>query len=396
MLNQPLFEHVYLVSHEDTSQLTATATCLPPFDSILGWGGSPTDNEQTLLEGEESMKPLTTDPGERDEEQAATPATAASGQPHTPQPPGAAQTLPVPRGHEVAGGHEVANTRPGTQPPNRQSCLKPPKTVQNKPCSTQKPTPEVSQDVGLSVEHLVGVTGFEPATSPSRTVRATKLRHTPTSSLVYPTVEYNKSMSLERYLATATLLSEQITLRELAIILRELARVQVVPGAVVEFGCYAGTTSIHIARWLGGKQFHVYDSFAGLPEKTTPDISPIGEQFRPGELLATKKQFMTNFKKAGVPLPHIHKGWFRDLHPSDVPTLISFVFLDGDYYESILTPLRLIEDKLADGAVIVVDDANEALPGAARAVDEWLRTHPARLRVEQSLAVIYPQSTATD
>mgnify|MGYP001643849657 FL=1 len=158
MLNQPLFEHVYLVSHEDTSQLTATATCLPPFDSILGWGGSPTDNEQTLLEGEESMKPLTTDPGERDEEQAATPATAASGQPHTPQPPGAAQTLPVPRGHEVAGGHEVANTRPGTQPPNRQSCLKPPKTVQNKPCSTQKPTPEVSQDVGLSVEHLVGAT----------------------------------------------------------------------------------------------------------------------------------------------------------------------------------------------------------------------------------------------
>lgn len=27
---------------------------------------------------------------------------------------------------------------------------------------------------------LVGVTGFEPTTSPSRTVRATKLRHTPT------------------------------------------------------------------------------------------------------------------------------------------------------------------------------------------------------------------------
>ena len=349
MLNQLFFEHVYLVPDQDAGQIAATATYLPPFDSILGLGGSPTSSEQTLQ---------------------------------------------TPRGHEVAGGHEVANTRPDTQPPNRQSCLKPPKTVQNKPCSTQKPTPEVSQDVGLSVEHLVGVTGFEPATSPSRTVRATKLRHTPTPSLVYPTSEYNKSMSLERYLATATLLSEQITLRELAIILRELVRVQTVPGAVVEFGCYAGTTSIHIARWLGGKQFHVYDSFVGLPEKTTPDISPVGEQFRPGELLATKKQFVTNFKKAGVPLPHIHKGWFRDLHPSDIPAPISFAFLDGDYYESILTPLRLVEDKLADGAVIVVDDyTNEALPGAARAVDEWLRTHPARLRVEQSLAVIYPQST---
>ena len=83
MLNQLLFEHVYLVPHDDTSQLTTTATCMPPFDSILGWGGSPTGSEQTLLEGEEGMKPLTTDPGERDEEQAATPATAASDQPHT-------------------------------------------------------------------------------------------------------------------------------------------------------------------------------------------------------------------------------------------------------------------------------------------------------------------------
>ena len=172
MLNQLLFEHVYLVPYDDTRQLTTTATCMPPFDSILGWGGSPTDNEQTLPEGEESMKPLTTDPGERDEEQAANLATAASDQPHTLQPPGTAQTLPVPRGHEVAGGHEVANTRPDMQPPNQQSCPKPPKTVQNKPCSTQKPTPEVSQDVGLSVEHLVGVTGLKPATSRSQTARA--------------------------------------------------------------------------------------------------------------------------------------------------------------------------------------------------------------------------------
>ena len=127
MLNQLLFEHVYLVPYDDTTQLTATATCTPPFDSILGLGGSPTGSEQTLQ---------------------------------------------APRGHEVAGGHEVANTRPGRQPPNQQSCLKPSKTVQNKPCSTQKPTPEVSQDVGLSVEHLVGVTGLKPATSRSQTARA--------------------------------------------------------------------------------------------------------------------------------------------------------------------------------------------------------------------------------
>ena len=165
MLNQLLFEHVYLVPHDDTRQLTTTATCMPPFDSILGLGGDEDGNwssgSTTGLDENKSQY--------RD-------------QSHTPQPPGTARTLPVPRGHEVAGGHEVANTRPGMQPPNQQSCPKPPKTVQNKPCSTQKPTSEVSQDVGLSVEHLVGVAGFEPTTSSSRTKRATKLRHTPCCS----------------------------------------------------------------------------------------------------------------------------------------------------------------------------------------------------------------------
>ena len=37
MLNQLFFDHVYLVPDQDTDQLTTTATCLPPFDSILRW-----------------------------------------------------------------------------------------------------------------------------------------------------------------------------------------------------------------------------------------------------------------------------------------------------------------------------------------------------------------------
>ena len=165
MLNQLLFEHVYLVPHDDTSRLAATAACMPPFDSILGLGGDEDGNwssgSTTGLDENKSQY--------RD-------------QSHTPQPPGTARTLPVPRGHEVAGGHEIANTRPGMQPPNQQSCPKPPKTVQNKPCSTQKPTSWDDHDVGLSVVPLVGVAGFEPTTSSSRTKRATKLRHTPCCS----------------------------------------------------------------------------------------------------------------------------------------------------------------------------------------------------------------------
>ncbi len=189
------------------------------------------------------------------------------------------------------------------------------------------------------------------------------------------------------------LLSDQIDERELAIILRELEKslAATATGDVVEFGCYVGTTSVPVGKRLMStdKTLYVYDSFEGLPDKSAEDASPAGLQFVTGELLATKKQLIKNFKQAGVPLPVITKGWFSDITPSQVPGAISFAFLDGDYYHSVLDPLKLIWDRMAAGAVIIVDDyANEALPGAARATDEWLRDHPAKLQVEHSLAII--------
>ena len=95
--------------------------------------------------------------------------------------------------------------------------------------------------------------------------------------------------------------------------------------------------------------------------------------------------------QSGVPVPRIKKAWFSELTVNDVPAKVAFAFLDGDYYQSIVDPLKLLEGRLTPGATIIVDDyGNAALPGAARAVDEWLKRHPtATKRVEHSLAVIY-------
>lgn len=188
------------------------------------------------------------------------------------------------------------------------------------------------------------------------------------------------------------LLSNQVSLVEIKVILRELAKTQDVEGDVVEFGCYVGTTSVYLAKQLSDeKKLFLYDSFAGLPPKTAEDDSPAGLQFKTGELLATKKQLITNLRRAGVDNAQIKKAWFSELGSADVPPKISFAFLDGDYYHSVMDPLKLIWERLSPGAIVVVDDyANEALPGAAKAVDEWLRTHPAHLKVEASLAIIKP------
>jgi O-methyltransferase len=194
---------------------------------------------------------------------------------------------------------------------------------------------------------------------------------------------------LQRY----PIVSDQIDRAELRVIVRELQKTIAagVPGDVVELGCYVGTTSLFLQRLLAGtgKTLHVYDSFAGLPPKVSADASPVGEQFKEGELLATKAQLVKHFKQAGLPLPVIHKAWFEQLTVADTPDVISFAFLDGDFYTSILASLKVIWPKLAPGAIVVIDDyQTEALPGVRQAVKEWSRDHSFRLRNEASLAII--------
>ncbi len=176
------------------------------------------------------------------------------------------------------------------------------------------------------------------------------------------------------------LISDQVTEREIGIILGALEKVvkNNVDGDIVEFGCYVGTTSLFMSEYLkstqSNKKLHVYDSFAGLPEKLSYDSSPAGEQFVKGELAATKAQLINNYRKHNLPLPIIHKAWFEDLSGDDLPVKIAFAFLDGDYYSSIATSLRLIWTKLQTGSVVIIDDyANEALPGASRAINEWAK-----------------------
>lgn len=70
----------------------------------------------------------------------------------------------------------------------------------------------------------------------------------------------------------------------------------------------------------------------------------------------------------------IEKAWFSDLTHDDFPERIAFAFLDGDFYESIRDSLKLVGPLMSEDGVLVVHDySNLALPGVAKAVDEWRR-----------------------
>lgn len=202
-------------------------------------------------------------------------------------------------------------------------------------------------------------------------------------------------MHTKAILSQYPLISDQVDKAELSVLLTELEKqlIREVSGSVVEFGCYLGTTSLFIRRLLdiykSQGQFHVYDSFAGLPQKTKFDESPAGIQFKAGELTVSKNDFIRQFKKAGLRLPYIHKSWFSELTTADIPDNIIFAYLDGDFYESIRDSLNLIKPKLEVDGVIVVDDyANEALPGVSKAVDEWCHLNKKDLTVRANSAFI--------
>lgn len=193
------------------------------------------------------------------------------------------------------------------------------------------------------------------------------------------------------------IISDQVGQGELHVVWSELERVlkNKIAGDVVEFGCYAGTTSLFIRRLLdeqgesNARQFHVYDSFEGLPAKSRQDQSPAGTQFEAGKLSISKKEFSAQFRAANLQPPIIHKGWFGELTAADVPDQIAFAFLDGDFYESIMDSLKLVWPRVQPGGTVLVDDyGHEALPGAERAVQEFFQNKGCTWRTEANIAII--------
>ena len=171
----------------------------------------------------------------------------------------------------------------------------------------------------------------------------------------------------------------QIPNRETDIILRELDETTAIPGDVVEFGCYAGDTSVLLAEALKNtpdKWLYLYDSFEGLPEKAPEDQSAAGRRFKAGELKVSPETVAHKFKKLSLPDPVIVKKWFDQLNDSDLPSQISFALLDGDFYRSIKTSFEKVAPRMASGGVIIVHDyRNAELPGVTKAVGEFLDNH---------------------
>lgn len=147
-----------------------------------------------------------------------------------------------------------------------------------------------------------------------------------------------------------------------------------VPGDVVEFGCYVGESSKYLMQTLivtnSNKKLYLYDSFEGLP-----DLSKWEENmgWRPRTLKTNREVLEQNFIDNNLPVPFIHKNWFKDVPTQCLPEKISFAFLDGDFYESIYDSLVQVFDRVEDNGLILFHDyQRNDLPGVKGAVDTFL------------------------
>lgn len=172
-----------------------------------------------------------------------------------------------------------------------------------------------------------------------------------------------------------------------------------VDGAVVELGCYRGFTALTLAKTMKGLQrerpLHLYDSFQGLPEKGEADLCDQEAPMRPcdrkdnqrlgkGWFAVEAEQIGRTFANQGVALPLLHKGWFEETLPSQLPDSIAFAHLDGDFYSSTLCGLTHLYPRLSPGAIVVLDDycdvqkrgKQNTLPGVKAACDAFFADKP--------------------
>lgn len=177
--------------------------------------------------------------------------------------------------------------------------------------------------------------------------------------------------------------SGMILENHLRIILTNLKKIldENIDGDIVELGCNAGSTSLFIQRLLNiyksNKQFHVYDSFEGLPEKHNEDMNNEERQYKLGDCKTKKEILINNSKLANIKLPKIHVGWFGKLPDAEYPKKIAFAFFDGDFYTSIIDSFNKVYPRMSTKSILLIHDYKwDVLPGVEKACVDFLKDKP--------------------
>lgn len=145
------------------------------------------------------------------------------------------------------------------------------------------------------------------------------------------------------------------------------------PGSIAEVGVFQGASAKLICEAKGGTEFHLFDTFEGLPDSSEHD-----------ESVHSKKQYACSLESVSTYLEgyenvHFHKGLFPASAEAATEALdgktFSFAHFDVDLYESTRACLEYFYPRMIPGGIMLSHDYS-VLAGVRKAVDEFFEHKP--------------------
>ncbi len=168
-------------------------------------------------------------------------------------------------------------------------------------------------------------------------------------------------------------------------------------GCVVECGVWRGGMIAGLARLLGrDRRYYLFDSFEGLPPARAIDgekaiqwqNNPQGRDYN-DNCAAPIDYARKAMELSGASSYQLVQGWFDKTLPTfDPGEPIAVLRLDGDWYESTLTCLNLLFDRMAPGGLVLIDDYY-VWDGCSRAIHDFLSQRKAVERIKTVGKLIY-------
>ncbi|MCE3279725.1 MAG: macrocin O-methyltransferase [Bacteroidetes bacterium] len=169
-----------------------------------------------------------------------------------------------------------------------------------------------------------------------------------------------------------------------------------IAGDLVECGVYKGGSAMMMALSLlhfkdTSRKIYLYDTFEGMSEPTEKDVDFDGRDAKEllnktqrdkdiiwcyGPLEEVKKNMLSTGYSSDKII--FTKGKVEDTIPGVIPSQISLLRLDTDWFESTHHELVHLYPLLKKGGVLIIDDYGH-WQGARKAVDEYFNNAPDKI-----------------
>ena len=197
-----------------------------------------------------------------------------------------------------------------------------------------------------------------------------KLKSKSSTEISNYTIEYNELYSKIHEICTDAKVTASPEKKRRKFIIYQLLKSMVMSRNIhrtAEFGVFRGQTSLLISH-ICNAEHDIFDSFKGLSDATKEDGELNKETFG---MMSPQSQHISRI----LPKANLYEGWIPEDLPSEHNYTYDFVHIDLDLYTPVLGALNWCINRMAPGAIIVVDDYHERWPGAMQAVNEFMEKY---------------------